>query len=228
MIPLFFLNIALTFFLLDKLHLIIKLSHRKLTYIKSVSLFVLCLIYIWLILILTGDIYIKFIYIGLFFINFVFCIFIIGKQEKEKSEITDKEVFDSWKACAKKLNCEFKIRIHNNIKIPVIYGNIKKFYVEIFPFVKKLSNKLYDHKLNTLEPKKAIVIRVFNKSRNNENIDLFSYERKFNESSFKNYSYIESYIEPDWSDKNIPELPEEFSIEVDNMIKKSIRSIPKT
>lgn len=219
LIPLFIINIIIAL-LLDKLNEKSKIRTKYLTYIKLAVLFTLWLIYLLLTFLLARLPLLAMIYIIISVINFIISIFIISKQEK-KHKFDKKDIYGSWKKCAKDLGVSFKIRRHGNLDLPVIYGYYYKHYLEIFPYNAKFKNNIFDPEL-----KKVISVRVFKNKTKNIDKNVFSYERKF-DSIYKNISYIENHIEPDWSKNNIPELLPEFNAEVKKIIDNSIKSFDK-
>lgn len=199
----------------------INLEANKIIYIKVGILFVLWVIYLVTALVLPlDDMLFNLIYALLSGVNFIICIILVrkGQSIETSKNFGSENIYKTWKESANDLNLKFRIRRHSNIDLPIIYGNISNRFIEIFPFNKEFNLKKIDK-----DTKLIIYIRVFDKVRNINNIKLFSYQEKFKE-QLKRYSYMESHIDPSWTDLKLPELPREFPKEADNIIKSFIRS----
>jgi hypothetical protein len=114
-------------------------------------------------------------------------LYIYSKQQEKKHK-PEINVYSSWKSCAKELQLSFKIRRHNQLDLPIIYGNRKGTYIEIFPYNEEFSNGNFDKDLKTI-----ISVRVFKKENPNKEPEAFSYEQKFKE-KVRNFSYVETHI----------------------------------
>jgi c-di-AMP phosphodiesterase-like protein len=219
LVPLFIINIVIAL-LLNKLHEVTKIKVRYLTYIKLAILFILWLIYVILTFVFTKWLVTILIYLFASMVNFIICIYVISRQEKKHKPGTN--INATWKKCAKDLGVSFKIRRYGNLDLPIIYGYyMNKHYIEIFPYNEEFKNNIFDPDL-----KKVISVRVFKNRKKEGDKNVFSYERKF-ESVYKDVSYVENHIEPDWTKNNVPEILPEFTEEVQKIISNSVKSFDK-
>ncbi len=199
---------------LKKLHNIIKIRINILTYLKVIILLLIWIVCIVLSLILpANDVLFRIIYLTLASIVFAISVIIIGKQEKTfKSEI---DVLSTWKKNAKDLKLHFLVRKYGDIEFPIIYGNYHRNYVEIFSYVSNITNNV---NTKDSDDNRLIVIRVFQVGKpTSDKKRIFSFDSQFKE-AYPGFSYLETHIKPDWSNKKLPELPDEFAEEVQNMI----------
>ncbi len=221
LVALFIVNIIVAIFL-KKLNKIIDIRVNILTYLKIIILLLIWIINIVLSFILpTNDILYRIIYLVLATIVFAICVLIIGKQEKSiKSNL---DIMSTWKRVSKDLNVNFLIRKYNTLEFPIIYGNYQNSYIEIFPYIKGISDNI---KSKETDNNKIILVRVFIKEKPSGDKNIFSFENNFLE-KYTGFSYLETHISPDWSEKTIPELPDAFTDEVKTIIKSSKESIKK-